>query len=197
MLLALLLLLLSTTLPARASASFQLSQHHHHLLHHLSSPRAFARACWLLLSDLSFSDSLPRPCDRAFRSLTLINPTQGVYQDCASAGMARAKQTAAISCGGTAARKQLVRKAASMATFATGGNRDEMHSNRNDASAVAIKQSGRNYIAQRQDGRCRRRKSKKDVVDRFGAIPDAVAFARSNANIEITKEFAARWGAFG
>ena len=69
-----------------------------------------------------------------------------------------------------------------------------MHSNRNDASAVAIKWSGRSYIVQRQDGRCRRRKSKKDVVDHFGVIPDVLAFARSNANIEITKEFAAHWG---
>ena len=42
-----------------------------------------------------------------------------------------------------------------------------------------------------------RRESKKDAVDHFGAIPDVVAFAQSNANIKIAKKLAARWGLLG
>ena len=38
------------------------------------------------------------------------------------------------------------------------------------------------------------RESKKDVADRFGVIPEVVAFARSNVNIKIAKKLAARWG---
>ena len=178
-LLSLLSLLPCARPPARASASFQLPRFRHCHPHHLSRPRAGATPLRLLLSELSFSDALPRPHDRAFQSSALINSAPSAHQDCASAGVARAKQTVGKSAGGMGSRKQPGELAARMAAPSAGGvpgEEEPVIATRNCALPF-IEHDGRDSLAHCEEGHTLKIHRKEDLIARFGVLPEVMAFA--------------------
>ena len=93
--------------------------------------------------------------------------------------MARAKQTAGRSAGETGPRKQLSRLAARMSAAATGGvpgEEEPVIATRNCALPF-IEHDGRDSLAHCEEGHTLKIHRKEDLIARFGALPEVMAFA--------------------